>query len=162
MDRSKRPAAASKETGLACSLDCAIGVAGAFPSRMEATVTARAYDGGSTTGFASPASDSIEGPVDLSGVLDLRRPSRYPVRLRGQGLASRGILEGDVLIADTAASLRHGAVALAAIEGEMRACILECRKGTWCLLPGGEDGFVTEVGEVDVWAIVTGVVRENP
>ena len=38
------------------------------------------YDGGNTTGFASPTSDSLEGPIDLSDVLDLRRPHRYPVR----------------------------------------------------------------------------------
>ena len=30
------------------------------------------YAGDRTTGFASPASDSVEGPIDLSQTLDLR------------------------------------------------------------------------------------------
>ena len=39
------------------------------------------YDGGNTTGFVSPAGDYLEGPIDLSEILDLRRPHRYPVRV---------------------------------------------------------------------------------
>ncbi|OYV54125.1 MAG: error-prone repair protein UmuD, partial [Acidiphilium sp. 20-67-58] len=30
------------------------------------------YTGGNTTGFVSPAGDSLEGPIDLSEILDLR------------------------------------------------------------------------------------------
>ena len=43
---------------------------------------ARDYDGGNTTGFVSPAGDSLEGPIDLSEILDLRRTHRYPVRVK--------------------------------------------------------------------------------
>ena len=32
------------------------------------------YDGSNTTGFVSPASDALEGPIDLAPLLDLRRP----------------------------------------------------------------------------------------
>lgn len=45
---------------------------------------ARDYDGSNTTGFVSPASDSLEDPIDLSEILDLRRPHRYPVRVKGE------------------------------------------------------------------------------
>lgn len=41
------------------------------------------YAGDRTTGFASPASDSVEGPIDLSQTLDMTNPSRYPVHVRG-------------------------------------------------------------------------------
>ena len=61
-----------------------------------------AYAGDRTTGFASPASDSTEGPIDLSAALDLQRPNRYPVRVVGDVLAARGILHGDILIVDIA------------------------------------------------------------
>ena len=50
------------------------------------------YNGGNTTGFVSPAGDSLEGPIDLAAILDLRQPSRYPVRVMGDALAGRGIL----------------------------------------------------------------------
>ncbi|ASC07444.1 S24/S26 family peptidase [Acetobacter pasteurianus] len=49
------------------------------------------YKGDRTTGFASPAADAVEGPIDLAEVLDLRRPSRYPVRLRGATFKTRGM-----------------------------------------------------------------------
>lgn len=42
-----------------------------------------AYNGGNTTGFASPAGDSLDSPIDLAESLDLRRPNRYPVRVTG-------------------------------------------------------------------------------
>ena len=57
------------------------------------------YDGSNTTGFVSPAGDALEGPIDLSLLLDLHRPHRYPVRVLGDALAERGILPGDILIA---------------------------------------------------------------
>ena len=36
------------------------------------------YDGSNTTGFVSPAADALEGPIDLAGLLDLRRPTATP------------------------------------------------------------------------------------
>jgi len=64
------------------------------------------YDGSNTTGFVSPAADALEGPVDLAAMLDLRRPHRYPVRVLGEALAERGILPGDVLIAEALVGFR--------------------------------------------------------
>lgn len=52
-------------------------------------MTRSGYDGGNTTGFVSPASDNLEGPIDLSEILDLRRPHRYPVRVKGDALSDR-------------------------------------------------------------------------
>ena len=42
-----------------------------------------AYTGERTTGFASPATGSVEGPIDLAAVLSLTAPGRYPVRVAG-------------------------------------------------------------------------------
>ena len=70
------------------------------------------YDGGNTTGFVSPADDYLEGPVDLADVLDLRRPSRYPVRVAGNALAGRDIRSGDVLVVDAALPPKDGRVAV--------------------------------------------------
>ena len=52
------------------------------------------YTGAETTGFVSPAGDHLEGPIDLSDVLDLRKPNRYPVRVLGEALARRGEAAG--------------------------------------------------------------------
>lgn len=55
-----------------------------------------AYKGDRTTGFASPAAGECDGPLDLSAVLDLARPQRYPMRVTGQSLESRGISPANV------------------------------------------------------------------
>src|SRR3712207_1766335 len=62
----------------------------------------------STTGFVSPAGDHLEGPIDRSEILDLRRPHRYPVRVLGEALAGRGIHPSDILIADASTPPAHG------------------------------------------------------
>jgi SOS-response transcriptional repressor LexA len=62
------------------------------------------YQGGETTGFQSPAKDFIEHVLDLPSMLDLSKPSFYPVRVVGQAFKDRGIHDGDILIANAAAA----------------------------------------------------------
>lgn len=124
-----------------------------------------AYAGDRTTGFASPAADAIEGPIDLSEVLDLRRPSRYPVRVRGATFAARGILDGDVLIADTAGQQASGQLVIACAAGQVLLAELQARRGHWWLVSGDDSREPIRVDpaqDVDIWATVTGVVREKP
>lgn len=123
------------------------------------------YAGDRTTGFASPAADAVEGPIDLSEVLDLRRPSRYPVRVRGATFAARGILDGDVLIADTAAQAKGGDLVVASASGTAILAELKAGKGQWWLISGDNSHAPIRVDpaqDVEIWAAVTGVVREKP
>ena len=122
---------------------------------------ALSYDGSNTTGFVSPAADALEGPVDLAAMLDLRRPNRYPVRVLGQALAERGILPGDVLIADTAAPPKHGQVAIVTLHGEMWVSQITYQRGQWWVRPGSADRPLVAVdGDgAEVWAVVAALVR---
>lgn len=120
------------------------------------------YTGAETTGFVSPAGDSLEGPIDLAQVLDLRRPHRYPVRVLGESLIERGILPGDVLIADAAAEPRPGAVAIVMLHGEVLVAQLAFRRSQWWLRPGRADRVPVPVTEdVELWAVVAALVRER-
>lgn len=119
------------------------------------------YNGGNTTGFVSPAGDSLEGPIDLSAILDLRQPSRYPVRVAGDVLASRGILSGDILIADAAQPPATGQVAIVMLAGDVLVAQLVFKSGHWWLRSGCPDTAPLPVeGEnAEIWAVVTGLVR---
>lgn len=120
------------------------------------------YTGAETTGFVSPAGDHLEGPLDLAQVLDLRRPHRYPVRVLGEALVERGILPGDILIADAAAEPRAGAVAIVMLHGEVLVAQLALRRGSWWLRPGRADRPAVPVTEeVELWAVVAALVRER-
>nr|WP_267298861.1 S24 family peptidase [Neokomagataea thailandica] len=121
-----------------------------------------AYRGDRTTGFASPAADSVESTIDLmSAVLDLRRPSRYPVCVEGDVLTARGIRHGDILVVDSALPPKAGAVVVAAIGGELRVCELTQHAGAWWLRSAELEACVQvdEAADVSIWGIATGLVR---
>ena len=122
------------------------------------------YAGDRTTGFASPASDAVEGPIDLSQTLDLKNPSRYPVRVRGATFAARGILDGDILIADTAGSPQAGQLVIAWAAGRVLLAELQKQGKTWWLVSGDNTHPPLEVDparDVEIWANVASVVREK-
>ena len=121
------------------------------------------YDGGNTTGFVSPAGDALEEPIDLSAVLNLDRPNIYPVRVWGEALRERGILPGDILIADAAAAPKSGKVCVAFVHGDVLVATLAFRRGEWWLRPSAEGREPVAVrGEAaEIWAIVCGLVRTD-
>ena len=119
-----------------------------------------AYRGAETTGFQSPAQDYIEQVIDLARVLDLHKPGLYPVRVKGQAMQERGIRDGDILIANTAARPAHGKVAVAVLQGTLRLATLERRRGHWFLLPSGTKEALPVSEDAEIWAIVAGLVRE--
>ena len=120
------------------------------------------YDVSNTTGFVSPAGDAIEGPIDLSHILDLRRPHRYPVRVSGDALRERGIHPGDILIADTAAMPVAGRVVIAMVFGDVLVCQLTFRRGQWWLKPSGTgEQPVAVQDDAEIWAVIAGLVRTD-
>jgi len=123
----------------------------------------RPYDGGGTTGFVSPAGDSLEGPIDLAEFLDLGRPHRYPVRVLGEALRERGIFPGDVLITDAAAAPTSGRVCVAFVHGDVILATLARRGTAWFLLPSSAERQPVEIeGETaEIWGIVCGLVRSK-
>jgi len=116
------------------------------------------YKGGETTGFQSPAQDHIEEVVDLSALLDLRKPGMYPVRVVGQALKERGIDHNDILIADATADPEAGRVCVAMFGGEVILATLKRKSGEWFLLPSKGE-LVPVTVDVDVWAIIRALVR---
>lgn len=116
------------------------------------------YKGDETTGFQSPAQDYIEGVVDLAAILDLRRPGRYPVRVKGHALAARGIQDGDILVADAAAEPKAGKVCVAMVGGDVILATLTRHDAQWVLAPSSGP-LVTIADDVEIWAIVEALVR---
>lgn len=119
---------------------------------------ARSYKGDATTGFQSPAEGYIEPVIDLAEIIDLRRPSRYPVRVIGDALEERGIFHGDILVADAAADPKPGKVCIAFVDDDVILATLTRKDGEWRLKPARRD-FIPVTETVEVWAIVTALVR---
>jgi DNA polymerase V len=117
------------------------------------------YNGGNTTGFASPAAIYLEDVIDLSAIPDLRRPSRYPVRVTGGKFAARGIQEQDILVVDSAAEHISGRVCIAMANGDVFLAELIKDRNSWKLRPS-EGADIEVIEGVDVWGIVTAIVRQ--
>ena len=116
------------------------------------------YAGDKTTGFQSPAIDFVESVTDLAQILDLRRPGRYPVRVVGQRLAARGIQSGDILVADAGADPKPGKICIAMVGGDVILASLSRHGAEWRLRPS--TGLpIPVVGDVEIWATVTALVR---
>lgn len=121
----------------------------------------RPYDGGNTTGFASPATIYLEAVIDLAAILDLRQPSRYPVRVIGGSYPSKGIAERDILVVDAAAERASDRVAVVMTAGEVFLAVLK-RQGSasWAVVRADGAGIAV-ADDVEVWGIVTAIVRES-
>src|SRR5690606_30408569 len=96
----------------------------------------------------------------LAAILDLRRPGRYPVRVKGQALIARGIHDGDILVADASAEPRAGMVCVAMVGGDVILATLSQRGDLWVLQPRSGP-IVTIADDVEVWAIVQALVRTD-
>ncbi len=118
-----------------------------------------AYDGGNTTGFPSPATIYLDPVIDLAEILDLRRPSRYPVRVMGGSLPARGIAERDILVVDSALERAPDRVCVVMTAGEVFLAVLR-RSGPhwWLVRSSGEDLPLAD--DTEVWGVVTAIVRE--
>nr|WP_313041053.1 S24 family peptidase [Brevundimonas diminuta] len=118
----------------------------------------RAYHGDETTGFQSPAQDHVEAVPDLADLLELRRPQRYAVRVKGDGLKARGIHSGDILVVNTAAEPRTGKVCVAFHLGDVVLAVLTEKDGAWWIEPANQPPQPI-ADETEVWAMIAALVR---
>ncbi|MBC1183655.1 S24 family peptidase [Brevundimonas sp. WCHBH090558] len=119
-----------------------------------------AYKGDDTTGFQSPAQDHIEGVPDLADLLQLRRPQRYAVRVKGEGLRRRGIHGGDILVVTTDAPPITGKVCVAFLHGDVVLAVLMEKDGQWWLEPSNQTPQPLS-DDTEVWAMIAALVRTD-
>lgn len=121
---------------------------------------AKAYRGDETTGFQSPAQDHVEAVPDLAELLELRRPQRYAVRVKGDGLRKRGIHSGDILVVNTDGEPKSGKVCVAFVHGDVVLAILTEKDGEWWLEPSNyAPRPITE--DTEIWAMIAALVRTD-
>lgn len=89
-------------------------------------------------GFPSPADDFIDRALDLNEFLIKKPSATFFAWAEGDSLRDIGIGQGDLLIIDRSAERGHGAVVVAAIDGELTCKILDLRRG---LLLSANDAY---------------------
>lgn len=115
-----------------------------------------------SAGFPSPAQDFVEKTLDLNEFCVAHPAATFYVRAQGDSMVDVGIYTGDVLVVDRSLSARHGDIVIACIHGEMTVKTLELKPNV--LLRPKNKAYkaiaITEESELEIFGVVTGVVRK--
>jgi DNA polymerase V len=110
-----------------------------------------------TGSFPSPAQDYYEGRLDLDRHLIKNPAATFVLRVRGAGLRSAGIMDGDELIVDRSLTVRPGLVVVVVLDGEHRVGRLVVAAGRPAL---ATDGRVSPLPDGTVsWGVVTAAIH---
>lgn len=112
--------------------------------------------------FGSPASESGVGRLDLNEVL-IRHPlAAFLMRIAGSSMREAGIDDGDLALVDRALDAAHGHVVIAVVDDDF-VCRRLHRRGADVRLqaadPAVPDWVPAREGELQIWGVVTHVVR---
>ncbi|WP_445425893.1 translesion error-prone DNA polymerase V autoproteolytic subunit [Alishewanella sp. HL-SH06] len=114
-----------------------------------------------SAGFPSPAQDYIEQTLDLNELCIRHPAATFLVRVSGDSMKDKGILDGDVLVVDRSETAVHGSVIVASLNREFTVKEL-CLKPIKQLLPHNKAYkpiLLTEQDEFEVFGVVVSVVR---
>jgi DNA polymerase V len=130
--------------------------AAAAPGRDRGTVA---------SGFGSAVDDGGSKRIDLNDALIRHPEATFVVRAAGAAMHEAGIDDGDVLLVDRAITAAHGHVVIAIVEGEL-TCRRLWRQGGRVRLQatgtGVDDIAPREGGDVEIWGVVTTVIKSLP
>lgn len=116
-----------------------------------------------SAGFPSPATDHLDGLLDLNRLL-LRHPdATYLLRVSGESMCGAEIHAGDLLAVDKHLEADHGHIVVAVVEGDCTVKRLVRKGQTWWLMPENPAYKPYEITDPDglcIWGVVTHVVHE--
>ena len=116
-----------------------------------------------SAGFPSPAGDYVEDGLDLNSYLVQNKPATFMFTVRGESMIVAGIHDGDKVIVDRALKAKHNDIVVAVVDGEYTIKRLYKYRGRIELRPENSDYqpiTLTEGNELQIWGVVTGVVRK--
>ena len=110
-------------------------------------------------GFPSPATDYVEGDIDLNAHLIKNIPSTFLIRVQGKSMNTIGIQDGDLLVVDRSLNPKNFSTVIANVSEELVIKTFIKEKNQSFLTSGSnriEDKInLTENPEVLIWGVVT-------
>ena len=113
-------------------------------------------------GFPSPASDYLEGEIDLNRYLIKNSLATFIVKSQGNCMLQAGIHSGDLLIVDRSIKPKNNSIAIASIDGDLTVKRIKISGKKFLLSSDNKDyGNVKINNESDIfiWGIVTKVIH---
>ena len=110
-------------------------------------------------GFPSPATDYVEGDIDLNSHLIKNIPSTFLIRVQGKSMNVVGINDGDLLVVDRSLNPKNFSTVVANVNEELVVKTFIKEKDQSFLTSGSnktEDKInLAENSEIFVWGVVT-------
>ncbi|MDO8072964.1 translesion error-prone DNA polymerase V autoproteolytic subunit [Janthinobacterium sp. SUN176] len=116
-----------------------------------------------SAGFPSPAADYTEDGLDLNALLVQHKAASFFFTVEGDSMRDAGILDGDKVVVDRSVAPLHGHIVIAVIDAEYTLKRLYCQRGRVELRPDNpayKSICLAEGSELQIWGVVTGVVRK--
>ena len=113
-------------------------------------------------GFASPADDHLDAPLDLTRHLFRHPASTFLARVSGDSMTGAGIHPGDLVAVDRALRAGNGSIVVAVVEGEHTIKRLQLRGGQpWLVAENARYPPlpITADSGLVVWGVVTHVIH---
>lgn len=139
---------------LGCSLRAGAAASPPVPLFMERVAA----------GFPSPAAGYVEQTLDLNDLCVKRPAATFFVRVEGESMIDAGIRPDDILVVDRSLTAQHGDIVVACLFGDMTVKELQLRPSVR-LLPHNRHYAPIDIshdGQLDIFGVVTGVVRTLP
>ncbi len=114
-------------------------------------------------GFPSPATDYIEGTLDLNEHLIKHPASTFFFRVDGLSMVEAGIFPEDILIVDRSLEPAHNKIIVAVYDGELTVKRLRIEGGNYYLCSENKDYpdiCVDQELEFFVWGVVSYVIHQ--
>ena len=113
-------------------------------------------------GFPSPASDYLEGEIDLNRYLIKNPLATFIVKSQGNCMLQAGIHSGDLLIVDRSIKPKNNSIAIASIDGDLTVKRIKISGKKFLLSSDNKDYRNVKINnesDIFIWGIVTKVIH---
>ncbi len=113
-------------------------------------------------GFASPADDHLDNPIDLNKLMVPRPAATFMLKVEGDSMIGAGIHDGDLLIIDRSKTAVNGSVVIAVVHGELTVKRLQRDSRGIQLVPENpafKPIHIHDESELVIWGCVTHAIH---
>ena len=113
-------------------------------------------------GFPSPASDYLEGEIDLNRYLIKNSLATFIVKSQGNCMLQAGIHSGDLLIVDKSIKPKNHSIVIASIDGDLTVKRIKVSGKKFLLSSDNKDYRNVKINnesDIFIWGIVTKVIH---
>ena len=113
-------------------------------------------------GFPSPATDYLEGEIDLNRYLIKNPPATFIVKSQGNSMLQAGIHSGDLLIVDRSIKAKNNSIVVASVDGDLIVKRIKISGKKYLLASDNKtykDIKINNESDIFIWGTVTKVIH---